>query len=303
MGPEGFDKNNKPKKVFDRIPLKAALAAALLVGAPGPTKAENSGIKSTDHTITEIKRKKKATAPPISAEGQGKKPSTEAHVGVSVSEKDSLVITLSRREMEEAEEAYESLKNRIEHKKYPHLVFGDPVEPPTGYSELCMRVEEFCKGLKQTTTKRLEFTPQLLAVLVKINKTVNAEIKPASDLETSGTPEYWNPFTQKGSGGDCEDYVWAKFLRLATIPELPIQYLSLTYVLDEKGGGHLVLSVNVLVEGRRTTLGLDNRWNDITLLSDVRYKYKKATLINEDGVKWFDVNIAHQGIAFDEEYE
>lgn len=292
MGPEGIRKRN-PKLKF------ALLAALALPNTSLPANAENSGAKPMSHTVSEIKNKKKSI-PPAGAEGHVVKPNINANFGAVIAVEDPIAKKLKTLEVQKE---YESLKQRIENAHYPHLAFGNPAEAPTGYQQMCARLEEFCKTLKLTTKKHLTLTPELFATLNKINKTVNAEIKPVSDLETSGRSEYWNPLAGKGSEGDCEDYVWAKFLRLDSIDNFPIQDLTPTTVLDENDKGHLVLGVQVFVDEKLVTLTLDNRWDGITLLSESGYEYLKGTQIHEGGVEWFDVDVAFEGPEFDTEHE
>ena len=62
-------------------------------------------------------------------------------------------------------------------------------------------------------TRAIEATPQSLSELDEVNRSVNHEIEPATDMEVYGVAEYWTLPTTRG---DCEDYQLLKRHRLIT---------------------------------------------------------------------------------------
>ena len=142
-------------------------------------------------------------------------------------------------------------------------VFG-VAQPPYGYVQFCRRSPEECKpGVVQE--QRFNATPERMLELDRVNRQVNAEIAPATDLEIYGQTEYWTIPTTRG---DCEDYALLKRKRLIA-RGWPSSALLLTVVRDEKGEGHAVLTA-------RTHQGdyiLDNKVNDLKVWHRTGYEY------------------------------
>jgi predicted transglutaminase-like cysteine proteinase len=136
-------------------------------------------------------------------------------------------------------------------------VYG-PSSPPIGYVRFCERNPAECPNAPSTREEpRFELTPQRLAELDRLNRQVNKEIKPATDLELYGVDEYWTyPDTRKM--GDCEDYVLVK-RKMLSERGWPMASLLITVVRDERRDGHAILTV-------RTAQGdfvLDNKSDEI----------------------------------------
>ena len=76
--------------------------------------------------------------------------------------------------------------------------------------------------------------------LVRINKWVNDNVKPMTDLEHWGVVEKWS-YPDDGYG-DCEDYVLLK-RRMLMEAGWPREALLITVVREKNGNGHAVLTV------------------------------------------------------------
>ena len=134
-------------------------------------------------------------------------------------------------------------------------VFG-VTQPPYGFVQFCAREAKECRVGPQED-QRFSAGPQRLTELDTVNRTVNREIEPATDLEVYGQTEYWTiPVTR----GDCEDYALLKRKRLLALG-WPASALLITVVRDEKGEGHALLTA-------RTVQGdfvLDNKVDEVKL--------------------------------------
>jgi predicted transglutaminase-like cysteine proteinase len=142
-------------------------------------------------------------------------------------------------------------------------VFG-VTQPPYGFVQFCAREAEECRVGPQED-QRFSAGPQRLTELDIVNRTVNREIEPATDLEVYGQTEYWTiPVTR----GDCEDYALLKRKRLLALG-WPASALLITVVRDEKGEGHALLTA-------RTVQGdfvLDNKVDEVKLWTRTPYEY------------------------------
>lgn len=137
-------------------------------------------------------------------------------------------------------------------------------QPPHGFVEFCNRETAACSDGSANILERPVHEARI-GELNRINKAVNAEIEPATDLEVYGRSEYWTLPTKRG---DCEDYALLKQQRLIAAG-WPRSALLMTVVLDEKSEGHAVLTV-------RTSDGdfvLDNKTDEIKLWSKTPYHF------------------------------
>lgn len=155
--------------------------------------------------------------------------------------------------------------NTLQDVASPYLrVFG-VTPPPYGHVDFCMRDPAECAdGILEET--RRSATPAALAELDRVNRQVNAEIKPMTDRKQYGIEDYW---TLPESGkGDCEDYALLKRQRLIRAG-WPVGALLMTVVFDEKGEGHAILTA-------RTAEGdyiLDNKTDVLKLWSKTPYHF------------------------------
>lgn len=144
---------------------------------------------------------------------------------------------------------------------------GSDARPPIGWVEFCSEKPRECER-PATPARDVTLTPRAWKDLVRINTTVNDEIRPLTDLDHYGQLEKW---TYPDDGyGDCEDYVLLKQRRLVEAG-WPGQALLITVVREANGDGHAVLTV-------RTDKGefiLDNQVADVRLWSETNYRYVK----------------------------
>jgi predicted transglutaminase-like cysteine proteinase len=142
-------------------------------------------------------------------------------------------------------------------------VFG-VTQPPYGFVQFCERMPEECRQ-GPPEEQRFSATPERLSELDSLNRAVNREIAPATDMEIYGVAEYWTIPTTRG---DCEDYALLKRKRLIA-RGWPQSALLMTVVRDEKGEGHAVLTA-------RTVQGdfiLDNKVDEVKSWNRTRYEY------------------------------
>jgi predicted transglutaminase-like cysteine proteinase len=142
-------------------------------------------------------------------------------------------------------------------------VFG-LAQPPYGFVSFCERVPQACAQGPQEE-QRFFATPARLAELDAVNRAVNHEIEPVTDIEQYGVTDYWTIPTARG---DCEDYVLLKRKRLMELG-WPASALLITVVRDERGEGHAVLTA-------RTVQGdfiLDNKTDEIKVWHRTRYDF------------------------------
>ena len=143
-------------------------------------------------------------------------------------------------------------------------VFG-ATQPPYGFVMFCKRVPGECAQGVLQDDQRFDAEPQRLTELDAVNRAVNREIEPATDLEIYGQTEYWTIPTTKG---DCEDFALLKRKRLIALG-WPGNALLMTVVRDEKGEGHAVLTA-------RTVQGdfiLDNKTDEVKVWYRTHYEF------------------------------
>jgi predicted transglutaminase-like cysteine proteinase len=137
-------------------------------------------------------------------------------------------------------------------------------QAPYGFVRFCEANPSECI-VTSDNDARYEATPERLSELDELNRAVNHEIEPATDMEVYGVPEYWTLPTTRG---DCEDYALLKRHRLIA-RGWPSGTLLMTVVRDEKNEGHAVLTA-------RTTQGdfiLDNKIDIVRLWNQTPYHY------------------------------
>ncbi|KAB2939544.1 MAG: transglutaminase-like cysteine peptidase [Hyphomicrobium sp.] len=142
-------------------------------------------------------------------------------------------------------------------------IFG-PAQPPHGFVRFCEANPHECSS-DHSQESRFDASVERLKELDEINRTVNREVAPATDLEVYGVNEYW---TLPRTRGDCEDYALQKRHNLIR-KGWPVSALLLTVVRDEKGEGHAVLTA-------RTVQGdyiLDNKIEDVRVWSKTPYQF------------------------------
>src|SRR5437764_7064320 len=144
---------------------------------------------------------------------------------------------------------------------------GEATRPPIGWVEFCAEHPVDCK-VAPTAARDVVLSNKAWADLVRINRWVNENVKPMTDLEHWGVVEKWS-YPDDGYG-DCEDYVLLK-RRMLMEAGWPRAALLITVVREKNGNGHAVLTV-------KTDKGefiLDNQEERILLWSESAYHYVK----------------------------
>jgi predicted transglutaminase-like cysteine proteinase len=140
-----------------------------------------------------------------------------------------------------------------------------PTDPPYAFWRFCDEFPGDC-AKKRAVEARFEATRERIAELDSVNRTINRDIEPVTDLELYGVSDYW---TLPTSGrGDCEDYALLK-RHVLIEAGWPASSLLITVVRDEKLEGHAVLTA-------RTAQGdyiLDNKTDDLKLWNKTTYQY------------------------------
>ena len=148
-----------------------------------------------------------------------------------------------------------------------YATVGDVTRPPIGWVEFCAEHASECK-VAPSEPRNVVLTLPLWRELVRINQTVNADIKPMTDLDHYGVVEKW-AYPEDGYG-DCEDYVLLK-RRMLMQAGWPREALLITVVRETSGDGHAVLTVRT----DRGDLVLDNQNEAIVLWSESGYRFVK----------------------------
>ena len=146
----------------------------------------------------------------------------------------------------------------------PYMRVFAVTQAPYGFVQFCARMPEECQQ-GPMEEQRFSATPERLSELDTINRKVNREIAPATDMEIYGQAEYWTIPTTRG---DCEDYALLKRKRLMA-RGWPASALLMTVVRDEKGEGHAVLTARTL----QGDFILDNKIDEVKAWHRTRYEF------------------------------
>lgn len=136
------------------------------------------------------------------------------------------------------------------------------VSAPPGAANLCRTYDWACARTGQM--QRLDVNA--LKVVQQVNQSANRTVRPISDQRQWSVAERWSLPTSRG--GDCEDYVLYKKLRLIEAGVSPDQLLIAT-VLDRQNRSHAVL---VLRTGSQD-LVLDNMTGRIKPWRETGYTF------------------------------
>jgi predicted transglutaminase-like cysteine proteinase len=144
---------------------------------------------------------------------------------------------------------------------------GEATRAPIGWVEFCVEHPVECK-VQPSIPRDVVLSNKAWTDLSRINKWVNDNVTPMTDLEHWGVVEKWS-YPDDGYG-DCEDYVLLK-RRMLMEAGWPRAALLITVVREKNGNGHAVLTV-------KTDKGefiLDNQEERILLWSETSYRYVK----------------------------
>ena len=145
---------------------------------------------------------------------------------------------------------------------------GDATRRADRLGRVLRRASVRVQGRRAAAPRDVVLSNKAWTDLVRINKWVNDNVKPMTDLEHWGVVEKWS-YPDDGYG-DCEDYVLLK-RRMLMEAGWPREALLITVVREKNGNGHAVLTV-------KTDKGefiLDNQEERILLWSETSYRYVK----------------------------
>jgi predicted transglutaminase-like cysteine proteinase len=148
-----------------------------------------------------------------------------------------------------------------------YVSVGENTRVPIGWKQFCQDHPDEC-NVSPAQAVDVQLTKSAYKEMERINRYVNDNVKPLTDLDHFGVVEKWSYPTD--GYGDCEDYVLEKRRRLIEAG-WPRAALLITVVRDKKGDGHAVLTV-------RTDKGeyvLDNQEDEILPWSETGYRYVK----------------------------
>ncbi|MDB5645784.1 transglutaminase-like cysteine peptidase [Methylobacterium sp.] len=157
---------------------------------------------------------------------------------------------------------------------------GSPAKPVAAWTAFCARMPAEC-GVDVSEPSLVVMTPRIRDLIARVNRRVNARIKPITDLAHWGVVDRWD-YPDDGFG-DCEDYQLLK-RRMLVERGLPRRALRMTVVIDEIGEGHAVL----MIRTDRGDLILDNKTNAV--LSAPRTGYTFIKREGQDGLAWVTLN-------------
>jgi predicted transglutaminase-like cysteine proteinase len=140
-------------------------------------------------------------------------------------------------------------------------------EPTWAWLDFCNQLPAEC-AVDPSESPMITLTPEAWRIIVAVNTTVNAAVKPLSDRDHWHAEDRWD-YPADGYG-DCEDYQILKRKVLAAAG-LPRRALRMTVVLDEEAAGHAVL----MVRTDRGEFVLDNKRDAVLLWEQTGYIYVK----------------------------
>ena len=164
--------------------------------------------------------------------------------------------------------------------KATYAAIGVSTSVPFGWVDFCKRYKGECDTQKLPALD-VNLTPQALREVERINKWVNANIEPVSDMEHWGVEDQWD-YPSDGKG-DCEDYVLLKRKLLIDVG-FPRQALLITVVKDEKNEGHAVLTVKT----NKGEYVLDNQDERVLAWNQTPYRFVKRQS-QEDPNVWVSI--------------
>jgi predicted transglutaminase-like cysteine proteinase len=169
-----------------------------------------------------------------------------------------------------------------------YATVGDSTRTPIGWVEFCSENPKDCGGTTQQP-RDIVLTQTAWKDLVRVNRWVNENIKPITDMDHWGVIEKWS-YPNDGYG-DCEDYVLLK-RRMLIEAGWPREALLVTVVRDKKGDGHAVLTVKT----DRGEFVLDNQNEDVVAWTDTGYRFVKRQSQTDPNL-WVSLNEGRPAMA------
>ncbi len=165
---------------------------------------------------------------------------------------------------------------------------GSSTRPPIGWVEFCADRPVECK-VTASTPRDVVLSNKAWTDLVRINKWVNENVKPMTDMDHWGVVEKWS-YPDDGYG-DCEDYALLK-RRMLIEAGWPREALLMTVVREKNGNGHAVLTVKT----DKGEFVLDNQEERILLWSETSYRFVKRQS-QSDPNRWVSLGDPRPTIA------
>ena len=165
---------------------------------------------------------------------------------------------------------------------------GEQARPPIGWVDFCAEHAFECK-VAPTAPRDVVLTNKTWTDLVRINKWVNENVKPMTDMDHWGVIEKWSLPTD--GYGDCEDYVLLK-RKMLIDAGWPREALLITVVRDKKGEGHAVLTV-------KTDKGefiLDNQNETVVAWTETGYRFVKRQSQSDPNL-WVSLGDSRPAVA------
>jgi predicted transglutaminase-like cysteine proteinase len=142
---------------------------------------------------------------------------------------------------------------------------NQPVTPVPAWIRFCQQRPDECAAFSSGPTT-ITLTPQAWETLIRVNRQVNAAVRPMTDREHWGVEDHWG--LAEDGYGDCEDYQLVK-RRYLVAAGFSRRALRMTAVIDGDGEPHAVL----MVRTDRGDLILDNRRDSVLPWRRTGYVY------------------------------
>lgn len=165
---------------------------------------------------------------------------------------------------------------------------GETTRSPIGWVEFCADNPGECRG-GATQPRDIVMTQATWKDLLRVNRWVNENIKPITDMDHWGVVEKWSYPTD--GYGDCEDYVLLK-RKMLIDSGWPREALLVTVVRDKKGEGHAVLTV----KSDKGEFILDNQNEDVVAWTETGYRFVKRQSQSDPNV-WVSLGDSKPAVA------
>jgi predicted transglutaminase-like cysteine proteinase len=144
---------------------------------------------------------------------------------------------------------------------------GNEANVPSGWVQFCAGYISEC-DTKPSKPRDIVLNDKAWKDLVRVNKWVNDNIEPRTDMDHYGMVQWWR-YPVDGAGA-CHSYALLK-RRILMQAGWPREALLMTIVRETNGEGHAVLTVKT----DKGELILDNLNENIVLWSETPYHYVK----------------------------
>jgi predicted transglutaminase-like cysteine proteinase len=165
---------------------------------------------------------------------------------------------------------------------------GETTRAPIGWVEFCAENASECRS-SATQPRDIVMSQTAWRDLLKVNRWVNENVKPITDMDHWGVIEKWSLPTD--GYGDCEDYVLMK-RKMLVDAGWPREALLITVVRDKKGEGHAVLTVKT----DKGEFVLDNQNENVVAWTETGYRFIKRQSQSDPNV-WVSLGESRPAVA------